>query len=244
MKLRRKLAWLMMTPGVALAQSDETLLGAGMRIRPAYDGSNTNQRELVPVVRYYGRTLFARTTQGILEGGARLSLTPGLKLGAQIAYEGGRKTSESGFLEGRNSPSIGPGASAGLHVEWDGRIGPAPVTLLGRWRQNLNADRGAQLDFRPSVGVYSSGPLGLGIFAQATWANRKSVRTYYGEPGYDPGGGLLSTGLGLQGGYTLSREWMLVGSVEGRRLHGDAAGSPLTERKWNYYASGGLAYRF
>jgi outer membrane scaffolding protein for murein synthesis (MipA/OmpV family) len=29
-----------------------------------------------------------------------------------------------------------------------------------------------------------------------------------------------------------------------RRLHGDAATSPITEEKTNYFASAGVAYRF
>jgi outer membrane scaffolding protein for murein synthesis (MipA/OmpV family) len=36
----------------------------------------------------------------------------------------------------------------------------------------------------------------------------------------------------------------VVGSVEARRLHDDAARSPLVERASNYYASAGIAYRF
>jgi outer membrane scaffolding protein for murein synthesis (MipA/OmpV family) len=48
----------------------------------------------------------------------------------------------------------------------------------------------------------------------------------------------------MLGALDLDRRWLVVGSVEGRRLHGDAARSPLAERKSNYYASAGLAYRF
>jgi outer membrane scaffolding protein for murein synthesis (MipA/OmpV family) len=42
----------------------------------------------------------------------------------------------------------------------------------------------------------------------------------------------------------LSRNWIVVGSMESRVLHGDAERSPLAERESNYYASAGLAYRF
>jgi outer membrane scaffolding protein for murein synthesis (MipA/OmpV family) len=42
----------------------------------------------------------------------------------------------------------------------------------------------------------------------------------------------------------VARRWVLVGSVQARRLHGDAASSPITERKTNYFLSTGLAYRF
>src|SRR5262245_2928398 len=89
-------------PLTAFAQSpeldDPILLGAGLRTRPAYDGSASRVVDVVPAVRYYGSVLFARTTQGILEGGARYHVTPGLAIGAQLAYQAGRHQSESDFL--------------------------------------------------------------------------------------------------------------------------------------------------
>ncbi len=106
----------LVVPLAAFGQSpaeDYVLVGAGLRARPAYDGSDSQRGELIPVLRYYGRPWFARTTQGVLEGGARVELAPGLNLGVQLAYEGGRAASESGFLR---SPSAcmpnGTGSSA------------------------------------------------------------------------------------------------------------------------------------
>ena len=200
--------------------------------------------DLIPVVRYYGKPLFARTTQGILEGGARTEIAPGLAIGAQLAYEAGRKRNESDLLKNNNIPDIDPGASVGVHAEWDTKVGPAPLNVLGRIRQNVDTERGAQADLRLTAGVYGSGSVQAGVFTQATWANRKSNRTYYGRPGFDPDGGLLFVNLGLLGSVDLAKHWVLVGSIEGRRLQGDAARSPLVERKSNTYASAGVAYRF
>lgn len=219
--------------------SEDNFIGGGLRVRPAYDGSDSQYGELIPVVRYYRGPWFARTTQGILEGGARLELGTHLVAGAQLAYEGGRKQSESAFLANRNAPDLDPGASAGLHIEWDGKLGPAPVTLLGRVRRHLDSDRGAQVDARITAGVYRSTRVLVGVFGQGTWANGAAVRSFY--EGGD--GGLLHTSLGVLGSFDLDRRWLVVGSLEGRRLHGDAARSPLVERKSNYYASVGLAYR-
>jgi MipA family protein len=236
------------------APEDYALVGAGLRARPAYDGAASERGELVPVLRYYGRPWFARTTQGILEGGARTELASGLNLGAQLAYEGGRQARESAFLSGHNLPNVAPGASIGAHLEWDRNLGPMPITLLARGRQNIDADLGAQADLRITAGVYGGGRLAAGVFAQATWANAKSNRSFYGVtpqqsaasglPAFDPGGGLLFTGVGLLGSLDLSREWVLTGGLEARRLRGGAARSPLAEDPSNYYASAGLAYRF
>lgn len=77
-------------------------------------------------------------------------------------------------------------------------------------------------------------------YGQATWASDAWVASYYGSGS----GGLLDTAVGVEGAYDLSRQWVLLASAHGRRLHGDAAASPITERRTNTYASAGLAYRF
>jgi MipA family protein len=239
---------LQLFPPQAFAQAappeDYTLLGIGVRTRPAYDGSASQKIDLIPVVRYYGKPLFARTTQGILEGGVRANLAPGFAVGAQLAYEAGRKKSESGLLRERDVPDIDPSASVGVHAEWDVKLGPVPLDILGRIRQNIDRDRGAQADLRVTAGVYSRSTVQAGVFTQATWANRKSNQAFYGQPGFDPDGGLLFVSLGVLGSVDLSRHWVLTGSLEGRRLQGDAARSPLAERRTNHYANVGVAYKF
>jgi outer membrane scaffolding protein for murein synthesis (MipA/OmpV family) len=220
-------------PLVTLAQSDYTLIGAGVRSRPDYDGSDSQRIDVIPVLRYYGRPWFARTTQGILEGGARFSVSPGFDVGAQLAYEPGRRSVN-------NLPEVDWGASIGLHAELDRKVGPVPLTLLARLRQHTDTDRGAQADLRATAGVYGDARAQAVVFAQATWANAKSNRSFYSAQD----GGLLFTSLGVAGSYDLSRQWVLVASIEGRRLHGDAATSAITERKTNYYTSAGIAYRF
>jgi outer membrane scaffolding protein for murein synthesis (MipA/OmpV family) len=251
------IALLLIAPPAALAQSaapDYAWIGAGVRTRPAYDGSAAQRTDAIPTVRYYAGPWFARTTQGNLEGGARLELSRGLHLGAQLAYEGGRIASESAFLASRNVPDIKPGASAGVHVEWDQLIGPIPVTLLARGRRFVDGERGAQGDLRLTAGVFGGGALTAAVFVQGTWANAKSNQSFYGiTPGesastglaeYSPGSGPLYTSGGLLWGIDLSREWIAVGNLEVRRLRGDAARSPLAERTSNHTASASVAYRF
>jgi len=241
-----RLCWLLLiVPISALAQivpEDYTLVGVAVRTRPAYDGSESQVTDLIPVLRYYGKPWFARTTQGVLEGGARWALTPGLDAGVQLAYEEGRKTSESSLLQSLNLPNVDPGVSIGAHLEWDSNLGQVPVSLLGRVRQNIDPDRGAQADLRLNAGVYGSGRMIVAAYAQATWANSKSIESYYAINNADSG--LLYTSIGLLGSYDFSRHWSAVAGVQCRWLHGDAASSPIVERTSSYYANAGIAYRF
>jgi outer membrane scaffolding protein for murein synthesis (MipA/OmpV family) len=245
MRLFCWIAALLVFPAVASAQiilpEDEVLLGAALRTRPAYDGSGDQRADLIPLVRYYGKPWFARTTQGVLEGGARWPLTPDLHLGVQLAYEEGRKQSESDLLKMLNTPDLDPGASFGAHLEWDAKLGPAPISLLGRWRQHADGERGAQADLRFNVGVYGSRGIILALYAQATWANAESMRSLYLV---DADSGLLHSSLGALGSYDLSRHWLLFGGLQFRRLHGDATRSPIVEEKNAVYANAGVAYRF
>jgi outer membrane scaffolding protein for murein synthesis (MipA/OmpV family) len=230
----------LMGPLLASAElSNDALVGPGIRGRPAYDGSDAQRVEFVPVVRYFGQPWFARSTQGVLEGGVRMGLAPGLHAGAQLAYEPGRRTSESDFLRNHNVSGIKRGASIGAHLEWDQKLGPVPITILARARQHTDSDLGAQVDLRLSVGVFRSGRVAAGIFTQATWANAKSTSSFYAVAG----SGWLFSSLGLLWSVDLTRDWIVVGSMEARHLRGDAARSPLTERSTNHYVSVGLAYR-
>ena len=241
-----RLLWLLLiAPVSALAQiapDDYTLVGVAARTRPAYAGSESQRADVIPVLRYYGKPWFARTTQGILEGGMRFAIARGLDFGVQLAYEEGRKTSESDLLERLNLPDVHSGASVGAHLEWDSKIGRAPISLLARYRQHTDDSRGSQLDLRFNIGLHAGGGFILAAYAQETFASSKSVRTFYSAPG--AGGGPLHSTLGLVGSYDMSRHWSLVASMQGRWLHGDAADSAIAETKTNFYANAGIAYRF
>jgi outer membrane scaffolding protein for murein synthesis (MipA/OmpV family) len=234
--------------------SNDTLLGPGLRSRPAYDGSASQRVEIVPVVRYLGLPWFVRSTQGVLEGGLRTELTTELHGGVQLAYEPGRSRGEAGFLSLHQVPDIDRGVSLGAQLEWDHHFGRMPVTALTRWRQHVERDRGAQVDVRLSAGVLHLGALSGGVFTQATWATARSTDSMYGMssqqavlsslPAYAAGSGWLAASVGLLGSVDLDPRWVIVGSLEARRLQGNAAGSPLVQQRSSHFASLGLAYRY
>jgi MipA family protein len=231
-----------------------TLLGAGAWSRPAYDGADTNQTALIPVVRYYGQPWFARTTFGLLEGGVRTELFSGFSIGAQLAYEGGRNSAESAYLSVHNIVSFAPSLSWGLHAELEKNIGPMPLIVLLRYRQDVDGDRGAQADLRLTAGLYGDHGINAGIFVQTTWANTQSAQYYYGisaQQSVASGlavntmqSGQLFDAAGLLWSYDLDVKWMLLGSFELHQLHGGALNSPLVQVSAGHYASLGLAYQF
>lgn len=210
-----------------IAQSEETQVGAAIRSRPEFDGFSERKTDPVPVLRYYGRPWFARTTQGMLEGGARWNAGSGLDIGAQLAYEQGPRDKD-------------PGASAGVHAEWEGNLGPVPVDALVRVRQHLDTDRGLQADLRATGGVYQGHGLSAGVFGQVTLASEKYYRAYYGVDE----SGLVYASLGALASYDLAPRWVLVGSVERRHMSDNAARSALVVQRSASYGTLGVAYRF
>jgi outer membrane protein len=242
-------------PASARAElSYASMVGPAVRTSPLYDGSATQGVAVIPAVRYFGPGWFVRSTQGLMEGGGRIEIEPGLHAGAQMAYEPGREPGESDFLKTHHVPGLNRGASLGLQVEWDHQVGPMPFTLLTRVRKHANADRGTQADIRLSAGLYQSGPVSAGIFTQAIWADAKSAGSMYnisqqqapitGLPAFHATSGWVSGSLGLIGSVELSHDWVAVGSFEGRRLTGNTNRSPLVEQTSNLYGAIGVAYRF
>lgn len=241
-------AWSEDTPSVT------TLLGAGLWSHPAYDGADTSHTMPIPVVRYYGQPWFARTTFGMLEGGARVELASGFTVGAQLVYEGGRDNSESAFLAGHNLANISPSASLGVHAELEKNLGSMPLIALLRYRQDIDRDRGAQTDLRLTAGIYGGAQLNAGVFAQTTWANAQAGQYYYGLtaqqaasaglPAYTAAGGALYSAAGFLWSYEVDPRWMLLGSLERRQVRGDAAGSPLLQTETANYVSVGAAWQF
>lgn len=211
------------------AQAQDTLLGAGVRSRPDYDGAREQQTDFVPVIRYYGRPWFARTTQGILEAGLRTELDRDFWAGAQLAYE-------AEFEPAGESA----GLSAGLHLEWDRQVGRVPLNFLLRARQHLDGSLGGQADLRVTAGILARGGLLAGVFGQATWGSENAVASRYGAPD----SGLLFTSFGLLASYDLGPRWVLVGGLELRQLYDAARESALAQKTSNYYATAGIAYRF
>lgn len=240
----------------AFAQTtdDEKYIGIGARVRPAYEGADSGRGEAIPYLRLYGDHLFARTTQGMLEGGWRTRPYGAWVFGAQVAYEDGRVTDDSAFLKGHRFDDLDPGASVGLHAEGDWKIGAMPLNALVRYRQNIDSDQGAQADLRLTAGILSHWGVEAGVFGQLTWANSNSMQSYFGITpqqsavtglqAYNAGSGLRYVQLGLLGSVNLSEHWLIPWGASMQRLQGDAGDSPIVQDRTNWTINAGIAYRF
>jgi outer membrane scaffolding protein for murein synthesis (MipA/OmpV family) len=244
----------------AIAQTaetpDATLLGGGVTYEPAYDGSRSSKAGFVPIISYSGDPWFARTTEGILEGGVRTELATGLHLGLQLAYEEGRNTDDSDFLKRHHVATLDSSASFGGFLQYETDIGPAPIDLLARYRKDVDDERGSQFDLSATVGVYGGDnkPLNIEVYAQTTWADAKSLRTFYGQTAaqsavtglatYTPSSGFLNNQIGIYVAYNLTPKWLLIANAEEHQLLNAAKNSPLSEVQYNNTVTLGIGYLF
>ena len=225
--MRYLLALLLLIPSFAIAKDDYTLIGGAVRTRPEFDGSSERTIDVHPVLRYYGERWFARTTQGVLEGGARWNVRQSFDVGAQLNYEQGPRDGS-------------PDASIGVHAEVDRMLGRVPLNGLVRLRQHVDTDRGAELDLRGNVGVFGEYGILAAVFGQITLANEKKFQSYYGVNE----SGLLVRILGIQGAYDLTPRWVLTSNLERHHLGDNAAKSSLVKQRGGVYFSAGMSYRF
>ena len=218
---------LLVAPLTAAAVGDDVqFLGAGVYAHPKFDGSPIRHDDPIPQINYHGERWFARTTEGILEGGARWSFGQSAAVGVQAAYEDGPRGEH-------------PGASLGIHAELEGNVGPAPVSSVFRIRQFLSNGKGWEADARVNLGIYEGHGFGAALYGQATWANEKIFNAFYAVNN----SGLLFSALGIWGGYTITPKWLVLFSAEERRLGDAAMPSPYVEQRSGFYGSLGLAYR-
>ncbi|HVY06563.1 MAG TPA: MipA/OmpV family protein [Burkholderiales bacterium] len=241
-------------PVFAQSTDDEKYIGAGARLRPAYDGADSTRVDAIPYVRLYGEHFFARTVHGLLEGGWRTQPLGGVIFGAQAAYEEGRRSRDSAFLSERHFDDLDPSVSLGVHAESSWKIGPVPMGVLLRYRHDVEADNGAQADVRAAVGILDWRGWRAGLFGQWTWNDTKATQRYFGItpqqsatsglPAYSPGSGTRYVQAGLLGDIDIARHWVGLWTVNWQQLQADAADSPLTQQRDNWFANAGVAYRF
>ena len=94
----------------------------------------------------------------------------------------------------------------------------------------------------------------IGLAAGFTLADAIHLRSYFGVPAdvalvrtpfpaYSPGGGVMSTDLGIEVKSAITDRWVVFGGVRLSQLRGDARRSPIVVKPNNYGVTVGLAYR-
>ncbi len=221
---------------------------AGAARAPDFEGSRTMRTQ--PVL---GMAVTYRSaSMGSVEMGSRglnwtLVQQPDLKAGIGLAMDPGRvddgrhKLTAVGYrpgserLRGMGEVRMAPVVSA------FGSATVAGVPLSAALRHAAGSHQGTLLDVGLSVPWKAARHVDLALAPGVTWADRRWMQAYFGvtaeqaaasgRPAFHAGSGLKSAQLSLTLDMALSRHWHLNAEWQGRRLLGDAADSPVAEKR-------------
>jgi outer membrane protein len=246
--------------------SGGVLMGASSA--PRYEGSRENR--VGPVLG--GEVTYRSMTFGSVAAGSRgLVWTPfqgatgsaslGLSIDPGRVDNGERKLTPAGQRPGSEdlrgmgevkmtalvsaSGSLALGPASGL-----GALGGASLT--GAVRQAASSHRGTLVDVGLALPWKLHRHATLTLTPGLTWASARHMQAYFGVTpqqsaasgfsAFEAGAGLKSHSLVLDVDMAFSRHWHLNAVLRAHQLQGDAADSPITQRKRQ--ASGMLALRY
>jgi outer membrane protein len=225
--------------------------GAGALALPSYTGAASMKVIPLPWVDlHYKDRFFLSPIAGL---GVNFVAVPGARLGLALLPDLGRSASSSDRLRGWGD--IGAGADLRLfgvlHV-----VGP--VAALAGVRRQFGGGNGTVVDGGLTVALPLLRRLLVSATGALTWANARYTSSYFGVdagqsatalsfgsvlPTYAPGAGLRDASLALSGVFRLDHHWSLQSIFRTEVLLGDAANSPLTERRTQLSFGGFIAYR-
>jgi|KBSSwiStaDraftv2_1062776.scaffolds.fasta_scaffold00253_43 outer membrane protein len=221
------------------------VLGGGAYTLPVYPGSNRIEVRAVPVADVTWNRLFLLSGQGAgvylwhqraWDVGVSLDADPLHRYEADDARLNGlgnvSKTARANVFVTRRCLRM----EATLKISTDiGGAGHGNVVDLEVARFHSLTPR---LNIRTGVGT--------------TWTNENYMRTFFavdarqsaasGLPSFSPEGGISSVRIFLSGRYEIRAHWLLSGQVYAARLLGDAADSPITQKRTTVGGGVFLAY--
>ncbi len=227
-------------------------LGAGAAFGPIYPGSSTIRAVPLPVLEVAYRPELPFLDSVFFNGRDGLGVVAfrqgPISIGGSVGFAPGRDQDLAARLHGMGD--IDSAARASLFLRAD--FGPFGLSLQGY--QAMGEQEGATL----VLGASMRQPIGRRLMllgrVEATWADEDNMQQWFGVttqqasrsrfPAYNAGAGLRSVSANLTGIYNITDSWSLSVSAGVSQLLGDAADSPITERKTQPFGLLGVTYRF
>ena len=214
-------------------------LGVGPAVTPRFEGSREYQIRPVPVFSLRYRDVLRVTNNDIdftafdkvfEDSGGTISIGP------SINFDFGRSEDDSHKLRGLGD--VGFSTEIGAYADY--AIGPAAVRLeVGQ--DIAGGHKGALAELSASMTLLRGQRFGVGASGSLTWASAKYLNSFFGVtraqavasglPQFHAGSSFKNAGLNLNANYALTEHWTLLSTFGYQRLLGDAAASPLVQRR-------------
>lgn len=218
-------------------------IGITSGFSPDYEGSNDYSFGYGPnisaswrdTIFYKGKTL-----------GVNLIRQKKLKAGVTISKASGRSEDSNDKLEGLGD--VDGGVEAGGFVTYRKK----PFRFKVDARQDLGSGHeGALVALSCGTNLPLENPL-VAFELGTTWASSNYMASFFGVDAqqsldsglkrYDAGAGIKDVKVSISAGYAITRRWRVGGTVEYKRLVGDAADSPIVDDKNQFLAGVSLSY--
>ena len=229
-------------------QSTETVVRAGLvAIGGArYQGASEGRVLVVPgITVQMANGFFVDPINGL---GVAFSASNDLQYGPRATVETGRSTEDTlpGFdkLKAR----LNPGAFANY------KIGDR-LTLKSALRLGVgDGGKGSVLNLGAAYRIYQAGPVVVTVNGSVKYANSSYQQSYFGVSAaqsaasglkaFQPAAGFNTAQLGLAAGFPLSERVYAFSGLSLQRLLGDAANSPIVQKKQQVTGFLGAVYSF
>jgi MipA family protein len=222
-------------------------VGAGLEVSPRYPGASTDRTHPVPLVSIdYGGRLFI----GPLGIGVAALRWNGFRAGPVLGFERGRYASDDPRLAGLGdiSTSITAGVFAGYSS------GPLAISATARQAVSHSTNGLSallQVDWRCAFPgartLVTAGPdleFGDGNYERTWFGVSPEQSITSGLPVYAPRGGINRVGLHAAVTHRASQHILLRFFARFSDIAGDAAQSPIVERRTQISVGAGIAYHF
>lgn len=217
-------------------------IGVGPSYNPAFEGSRDYKWHAVPVISLQYRDVlkvnnnevdFTAFNQVFNFGEGAISK---LEIGPSVSLDFGRSESASRDLRGMGD--VGFSFELGGYVSYRTEFAKLELDFS---HDVANGHGGGMLDIDASTTLYRGERVSLGVNATVTLATSKYLKSFFGVtaaraaasglPTFHPKGGLKDVFLGVQASYDVTDELAFVAHMGYERLLGDAANSPLIQRR-------------
>lgn len=229
-------------------------LGLGGALEPEYEGGEDLEVGPLPIVEArwrsstrWGTSLFAGTLDGV---GVSVLDTDRYALGVSGFYDGGRDESDGNRLRGLGDidSSVSGTAVGELRLE--------PFALSADVSHFFGGSDGTLVTLGGGAELPLGERLSLTAGLAAAFADSSYIDEYFGVTRaqarrsrarlrrYDADAGLKNVDATIEASYAVSPSWIVTASGGVSRLVGDAADSPVVERKTQPILSLAVIYRF
>jgi outer membrane scaffolding protein for murein synthesis (MipA/OmpV family) len=231
---------------------DSLMIGLGAAYVPEYAGSDDSRVVPVPFLeRSFANGFFLSTRRGL---GYQTNVGA-VNLSGALAYGGARDERKRTFAAGsdalRGMGDIDGGLQGVLTASY--RLGKVGLSI-GTTQAIGKRENGSTYTLGGSVPLYSGTNDQVGLGASAVYGDNKHAQTYFGVSGaqslrsgykaYRAKAGFESVSAAVSWDHVIDKNWSTHTAVGFTHLTGDAADSPLTQRKTTPMVMTGFSYKF